>query len=671
MKTLKFLSVLLLLQVPFLLQAQVRGTGAKFDLNSYRKAETADFSGLGFTTTLPSKVSHKQFAPQAKDQGQMSTCVGWSTTYGALTIQYAKMTGLKDRNRITAKAFCPYFTFNQIRQPNDMACQSGTYLYNALTSLRTGGAKRFFLPVYDCSTQIEEEAFFYSKPFRIKSFKKLFDYPYETQQWSPEAFYKLNIDKVTPVKQALANGYAVPFGMEFPESGFYVIGKDLWEPTAAELAQIPNLQTYGHAMVVVGYDDAKYGGAFEIMNSWSENWGDKGFFWMKYNDFKKFVVDAYYFDIFEEAATKKGCVSGDCQNLYSRMIFDSGDEFEGNFKNGKYDGYGIYTWADGLVYAGQWKEGKRHGLGTSITSLGVSYTQNWASDAPSATAVTSDKTTKTGCTSGNCADGFGTYQYTNGSYTGTFSGNKRNGWGTYTYKDGTKVAATWLLDQISGFGKLSYNDGWHYVGEFLFDMQNGIGLEYGIDGFMAAEWFLGSPLTGDGLGFSGKAALTESNAEISKLRPAAGTATGCTSGNCKDGNGTMKYANGETYIGYFKGGFRDGFGTYTWSNGTKYEGVWLADKMDGVGKIYFANGSYFIGEFRKGLQDGYGLEVTKTNYIAGVWEFGKYVPGKATLGFAELKDKKKNKDFDLSKIIDNSPETDKIIKSVAERTVTQ
>ena len=41
---------------------------------------------------------------------------------------------------------------------------------------------------------------------------------------------------------------------------------------------IHNTKPGGHAMVVVGYDDDKYGGAFEILNSWGTYWGNKGFY---------------------------------------------------------------------------------------------------------------------------------------------------------------------------------------------------------------------------------------------------------------------------------------------------------------------------------------------------------------------------------------------------------
>ncbi len=56
---------------------------------------------------------------------------------------------------------------------------------------------------------------------------------------------------------------------------------------------IPNRGTSGHAMVVVGYDDNKAGGAFEIMNSWGTRFGKNGFFWIKYADFERQIKTAY------------------------------------------------------------------------------------------------------------------------------------------------------------------------------------------------------------------------------------------------------------------------------------------------------------------------------------------------------------------------------------------
>lgn len=46
-------------------------------------------------------------------------------------------------------------------------------------------------------------------------------------------------------------------------------------------------------MCVIGYDDNYQGGSFEIMNSWGESWGDRGFGWVSYKDFAHFTKEAY------------------------------------------------------------------------------------------------------------------------------------------------------------------------------------------------------------------------------------------------------------------------------------------------------------------------------------------------------------------------------------------
>ena len=43
-------------------------------------------------------------------------------------------------------------------------------------------------------------------------------------------------------------------------------------------------------MVLIGYDDEKYGGSFQIVNSWGEDWGVNGKIWVKYKDFIEHTV---------------------------------------------------------------------------------------------------------------------------------------------------------------------------------------------------------------------------------------------------------------------------------------------------------------------------------------------------------------------------------------------
>ncbi|NJN41428.1 MAG: hypothetical protein HC811_03495, partial [Flammeovirgaceae bacterium] len=52
----------------------------------------------------------------------------------------------------------------------------------------------------------------------------------------------------------------------------------------------PDREYGGHAVTVVGYNDSKFGGAFEIVNSWGKNWATEGFTWLRYDDMEKFAL---------------------------------------------------------------------------------------------------------------------------------------------------------------------------------------------------------------------------------------------------------------------------------------------------------------------------------------------------------------------------------------------
>ena len=55
--------------------------------------------------------------------------------------------------------------------------------------------------------------------------------------------------------------------------------------------------------------------------------------------------------------------------------------YVGNFKDDKYNGQGIYTWADGKKYVGEFRDGKRHGQGTFVSADGKKkYVGEWKND---------------------------------------------------------------------------------------------------------------------------------------------------------------------------------------------------------------------------------------------------------------------------------------------------
>jgi hypothetical protein len=55
----------------------------------------------------------------------------------------------------------------------------------------------------------------------------------------------------------------------------------------------------------------------------------------------------------------------------------NGDTYVGEWKNGRPNGEGTYTFADGTKYVGKWKDGKAHGQGTETSPNGDKYVGEW------------------------------------------------------------------------------------------------------------------------------------------------------------------------------------------------------------------------------------------------------------------------------------------------------
>ena len=108
--------------------------------------------------------------------------------------------------------------------------------------------------------------------------------------------------KIQTVKKSLAEGNPVVIGMRCPPSFEKADGQAVWNPK--EGPKTPYF--FGHAMCVIGYDNQKYGGAFEIMNSWGSRWGNNGFIWVRYRDFADFAKYAYVLQLSKAASQSKG-----------------------------------------------------------------------------------------------------------------------------------------------------------------------------------------------------------------------------------------------------------------------------------------------------------------------------------------------------------------------------
>lgn len=253
-------------------------SGYNFDKNEFNKASV--YEGLeddAGKNPLPEAVSLLRFAPDRSNQGQQGSCVAWSCAYASQTILTAAATG-QNPNQIK---FSPSYLYNQIRLDG---CQ-GSYLQRAMEAMQKNGGVPLSQYPYndqDCEREPTSSDVQAGRQNIIHGFTRL------TDGDNTEAI------SVRAIKEHLAKDAPVAIGMMVGQSFMQdMMGQELWQPSGMDASQTG---MGGHAMSVIGYDDRKFGGAFQIMNSWGPEWGKNGVAWVRYGDFKNYVREAYGID---------------------------------------------------------------------------------------------------------------------------------------------------------------------------------------------------------------------------------------------------------------------------------------------------------------------------------------------------------------------------------------
>ena len=148
------------------------------------------------------------------------------------------------------------------------------------------------------------------------------------------------------------------------------------------------------------------------------------------------------------------------------------------------------------------------------------------------------------CTTGDCDNGFGTWEDADFKYIGQFENGFFQGQGTVIFDDGETYTGEFKEDLFNGYGTYIFSNGSKYIGDFL-------------------------------------------NGDF-------------------HGNGFYTFYNGETYEGEYKENKRHGFGNYKFNDGQEYIGEFKNDNYDGFGTLFLKDGDIYEGEFKNGLFSGIG-----------------------------------------------------------------
>ncbi|MBP7473676.1 MAG: hypothetical protein KBF83_07720 [Pyrinomonadaceae bacterium] len=299
------------------------------------------------------------------------------------------------------------------------------------------------------------------------------------------------------------------------------------------------------------------------------------------------------------------CVSGNCVNGKGKMVYRTGDTYEGDFVNGKHVGHGTYTFKNGQVYVGQFSDNLRNGKGRFTFSDGSVYEGSFVNDnfIGHGTYISKSGSNQTG-------------KFTVGQIVDLRSNLVDTYWGKAEIleilSDRYKVRDLWFrtTEIVTAQRIRPFTPPVKYeIGQKVEVMDKGV-------------WYKGE-IIGNEVAYNdhyrirferstGRPDLSES---VRYLRPGIASSNAqtpstskCLSGNCLNGFGKYLFANGNTYEGNFVNGRGNGKGKVVNTDGSSYVGDFVNGKMEGRGIFLSANGNTYNGLWANNVRSGLGKE---------------------------------------------------------------
>ena len=201
-----------------------------------------------------------------------------------------------------------------------------------------------------------------------------------------------------------------------------------------------------------------------------------------------------------------------------KVIWTTGEVFEGAVVKGLRQGKGVLTWANGQRYEGDWVNDQPSGQARMHFASGNDYEGNVQDGAPR---------------------GKGRMRYATGdSFEGQFKAGEPDETGLYIWKNGQSYSGQWKNARPNGQGSLKFANGNQYDGSVVNGMPNGAGRLV----FATGEVYTGQFANGD-----------------------------------PDGEGTYVWPSGDKYTGQWKAGKKHGKGVFSWKSGDRWEGIYDND----------------------------------------------------------------------------------------------
>jgi C1A family cysteine protease len=213
------------------------------------------------TARLPARTDLRPLCPPVGDQGPIGSCTANSSCEA---LEFLERMGPADR--LFSRLFLYYYTRKAEGTP--ASADSGAQIRTALTVLGDIGVPY-------------EQVWPDEAPRTRFSVEPSADAKREAAKHRVLFYYRC--PTLPTVKASLAQGFPVVFGFSVPDNMMTDrCAKDglVYYPEPNEGFQ------GGHAVLAVGYDDARIigtqHGAVLVQNSWGTSWGQEGYFWLPY-----------------------------------------------------------------------------------------------------------------------------------------------------------------------------------------------------------------------------------------------------------------------------------------------------------------------------------------------------------------------------------------------------
>ena len=215
----------------------------------------------GSLMTIPAKaIDLRPNCPPVYDQGDLGSCTANAV---AAAYQYDQM--MNATLTPDVETFCPsrlFIYYNERLITRTPDSDSGGSLRNAVKTIGQSGL-------------VPEPEW----PYDISKFKtKPSVQCYEDAKHHRAVQYRKIMQQSEQLKECLRQGYPFVFGFAVYES---FEADEVKRTGIVPMPEQTERMIGGHAVLAVGFDDSRQ--VFIIRNSWGENWGDKGYFYMPYD----------------------------------------------------------------------------------------------------------------------------------------------------------------------------------------------------------------------------------------------------------------------------------------------------------------------------------------------------------------------------------------------------